>query len=338
MKALKRLTKRSEFYVFLIIIALSLVIQARSGQFYTNNNIVDIARSMIVPLIYALCAFLAFISTGPDVSFPLVAALSSYLAITLTYKIGYEGPFILVYIFGMIFGGIMGCLNGLIIVKYKFPSLIVTLGTSCIFSGLLLGAFEATRLDLPGPLHRFGSGILLSVKNATTGLGAALPLTFLIVIVLYIIVYLVLNFTMVGRGVYAIGGDEVSAERAGFNVKGIRFGIFVANGMLAAIGGLTYSVNSMRYLPTEYAGAEMNIIAAIILGGTRMNGGVGTLTGCVLGTLLLTMVTNSLILLGVNVYWQKAFIGAIIIIGTAVTVMQSHGGLKKASKKAKKEA
>ena len=191
-------------------------------------------------------------------------------------------------------------------------------------------------MDLPENLANYGSSVLLRVKNPVTGLGAALPMTFLIVVVLYIVAYLLLNYTMVGRGVFAIGGDEISAERAGFNVKGIRFGIFVINGMLAAIAGLTYAVNSMRYLPTEYAGAEMNVIAAIILGGTRMNGGVGTLKGCVLGTLLLTMVTNSLILLGVDVNWQKAFIGAIIIIGTAVSVMQSHGGIRRG--KAKKEA
>ena len=338
MKSLNRIVKRSEFYVFLIILALSLVIQARSGQFYTNNNIVDIARSMIVPLIYALCAFLAFISTGPDVSFPLIAALSSYLAIQVTYKLGYNGPWIVVYLIGMLFGAIMGALNGFIIVKFKFPSLIVTLGTSSIFSGLLLGTFEASRLDLPESLARFGSSTLLTVKNAETGLGAALPMTFLIVVVLYLVFYLALNFTMVGRGVFAVGGDEISAQRAGFNVDGIRFGLFVINGMLAAVGGLTYAVNSMRYLPTEYAGAEMNVIAAIILGGTRMNGGVGSLMGCVLGTLLLTMVTNSLILLGVNVYWQKAFIGAIIIIGTAISVMQSHGGIKTPFRRAKKGA
>ena len=102
---------------------------------------------------------------------------------------------------------------------------------------------------------------------------------------------------MVGRGVYAVGGDEVSAERAGFNVKAIRFGVFVVNGGLAAIGGLCYAVQAIRYLPTEYEGAEMEVIAAVILGGTRMTGGVGTLKGCLLGTLLLTMVTNSLICL-----------------------------------------
>ena len=88
----KKITKQSEFYVFLIIVVLSVIIQIRSGLFFANNNIVDIMRSMIVPCIYALCAFLAFISIGqPDVSFPLIAALSSYLAITITYKTGYDG-------------------------------------------------------------------------------------------------------------------------------------------------------------------------------------------------------------------------------------------------------
>lgn len=334
---LRKMTKQSEFYVFLIIVVLSIVIQMRSGLFFANNNIVDILRSMIVPCIYALCAFLAFISTGPDVSFPLIAALSSYLALTVTNSTGYHGPWILVYLIGMIFGAVMGALNGFIIVKYKFASLIVTLGTSSIFSGILLGAFEAERMDLPDTLQRFGKASLLTVKNAETGLGSTLPMTFLIMVVLYIVAYLVLNFTMVGRGVYAIGGDEVSAERAGFPVKKIRFGIFVVNGMLASIAGLSYAVMSMRYLPTEYAGAEMNVIAAIILGGTRLNGGVGTLKGCILGTLLLTMVTNSLILMGVSVYWQKVFIGAIIIIGTAVSVMQSHN-IKIGKKAEKKEA
>lgn len=332
----KKISKQSEFYVFLLIVVLSIVIQMRSGLFFANNNIVDIVRSMIVPCIYALCAFLAFISTGTDVSFPLIAALSSYLAIEVTYKLGYDGPWIFVYLIGMVFGGLMGALNGFIIVKYKFSSLIVTLGTSSIFSGLLLGAFEAGRMDLPETLQRFGKASLLTVKNAKTGLGSTLPMTFLIMVVLYLVAYLVLNYTMVGRGVYAIGGDEVSAERAGFQVKKIRFGIFVINGMLASIAGLCYAVMSMRYLPTEYSGAEMDVIAAIILGGTRLNGGVGTLKGCILGTLLLTMVSNSLILLGISVYWQKVFIGCIIIVGTAISVMQSHNitiGKKKNEKK-----
>ena len=336
MKYLKKLVKQSEFYVFVIIVILSLIIQMRSGLFFANNNIVDIARSMIVPCIYALCAFLAFVSTGgPDVAFPLMAALSSYIAIMITYKTGYDGPWILVYLIAMFFGALMGALNGFIIVKYKFPSLIVTLGTSSIYSGILLGAFEAGRMDLPDTLQRFAKTPLLTVTNAKTGLGSTLPKTFIIMIVLYIITYLILNFTMIGRGVYAVGGDEVSAERAGFDVKKIRFGVFTVNGVLAGIAGVSYAVMSMRFQPTEFAGAEMTVIAAVILGGTRLTGGVGTLKGCILGTLLLTMVTNSLILVGISVYWQKVFIGGIIVVGTAISMMQAHG-IKLG--KAKKEA
>lgn len=337
-KYLKKLVKQTEFYVFLIIVVLSLVIQARSGMFFANNNILDLLRSMIIPSIYALCALLAFVSTGADVSFPLIAALSSYLAIAVTNRLGLDGaPWVITYIIGIFFGCLMGALNGFIIVKYKFPSLIVTLGTSSIFSGILLGVFEAERMDLPANLSSFGQQAVMTVKNAQTGLGSTLPVTFIIMVVLYIIVYLVLNYTMVGRGVYAVGGDEISAERAGFNVKMIRFGVFVVNGALAAVAGLCYAVMSMRYLPTEYAGGEMTVIAAIVLGGTRMSGGVGTLKGCLLGTLLLTMVSNSLILLGISVYWQRLFIGAIIIIGTAISAIQSHAG-SKVKAKIKKEA
>ena len=90
---------------------------------------------------------------------------------------------------------------------------------------------------------------------------------------------------------------------------------------------------SYFYLPNEYAGEEMLVIAAVVLGGTRMVGGIGTLRGCLLGTLLLTMVSNSLILLGISVYWEKVFIGAIIIIGTAVSAMQAMRASKTSAKK-----
>lgn len=322
LKTLKKLATRPEFYVFIIILLLSLFIQAKSGLFFSNNNIVDLLRSMTVPLIYAICAYLGFISTGPDVSFPLIAALSGYLATQFVFVTGFDGPIFVVFLVAIFFGLIMGSINGFIIAKYNFPSLIVTLGTTSIFSGILLGVFEAGRIKLPESMIAFGDKSLIEVTNAGTGLGSSLPMTFLIAVSLYILTYLFLNFTMAGRGVFAVGGDETSAERAGFNVKRIRFGVFTVNGGLAAIAGVCYSIESTYFLPTEFAGKEMIVIAAVILGGTRLLGGVGTLTGCVLGTLLLTIVTNSLILIGVPIYWQKFIIGAIIIVGTAISVIQ----------------
>lgn len=320
---LQKNATKTEFYVFVIILAVSVGIQAKSGLFFANNNLVDLLRSMIVPSIYAICALLAFVSTGADVSFPLIAALSSYLALVSTTALGLEeAPAIVVFLLGIFFGALMGALNGFIVVKYRFPSLIVTLGTTSLFNGMLLGVFEAQRMELPQNLATFGSTNILAVKNAQTGLGSQLPATFLVMVLLYFVVYLVLNWTMVGRGVYAVGGDEVSAERAGFNVNAIRFGVFVVNGAIASVGGLCYTAMSQRYLPNEFAGGEMIVIAAIILGGTKMTGGCGSLTGCILGTMLLTMVTNSLIMVGIPVNWKYVFIGLIILVGTAISAME----------------
>lgn len=327
MQKILRKLKRSEFFVFVIIIALSLSIQLRSGLFFTSNNIVDIIRSIIVNGIYAVIALLSFISTGPDVSFPLVAALSSYLAVQWASNVGYEGPVLVPFLLAMLAGLLMGAINGLIIAKYEFPSLIVTLATSSIFSGILFGFFEAGRMTLPGSLNRFAKAKLLEVVDARSGLGSTLPYTFLILVAVYIVAYLVLNKTTLGRGIYAVGGDQVAAERAGFNVPLIRFGVFAINGLLAGLAGMCYTVMSQRLLPVEFAGTEMIIIAAVVLGGTRLVGGVGSLTGCVLGTILLTMVTNSLILLGIPVNWQRIFIGLIIILGTAIANIS--GGRRK---------
>lgn len=130
------------------------------------------------------------------------------------------------------------------IVKYKFNSLIVTLGTSSICSGILFGTFEAGRTELPEKLYALSKINLVTVTNAKSGLSSSLPFTFVIMIVLYLIAYFILNYTMAGRSVYAVGGDEVSAERAGINVGKVRFLVFVVNGGIAAIAGLCYAMMS----------------------------------------------------------------------------------------------
>lgn len=321
-KKIKRAVRQTEFYILCIIVAFALIIQIRSGQFFTSNNIMDLVRSMIVPGIYAICALLSFVSTGADVSFPLIAALSAYGSVAAGNR--WNLGVIPVFLIAILIGCLIGCINGFFIVKYRFNSLIVTLGTSSICSGILFGAFEAGRTELPEKLYALSKINIATVKNQESGLGSALPGTFIIMIVLYVIAYVILNYTMVGRSVYALGGDEVSAERAGINVRKVRFGVFVVNGGIAAIAGLCYAMMSYFYMPNEYAGAEMLVIAAVILGGTRMSGGVGTLRGCLLGTFLLTMVSNSLIMFGISVYWEKVVIGAIIIVGTAISAMQAQ--------------
>lgn len=324
-KKIKRLLGKNELYVALIILVLAIVIHMQSGLFFLPNNLVDLLRSIIVNSIYALCALLAFVSTGADVSFPMIAGMSTYII----FKLGETGlPAIVLVLIALAIGALCGCINGFFIVKYRFNSLIVTLSTSTICYGIAFGALKGVRIDVPPQFAAFANWNILKVERTEKALGASLHGAFLVMVILYLIVYLVLNHTMVGRAVYAIGGDEVSARRAGYKVDKIRFGIFVVNGLLAVIGGLCYACMCKNCSPMEYYGGEMIVIAAIVLGGVRLTGGHGSLTGCLLGTFLLAMVQNSLTMVGISVYYQNVFIGIIIIIGASVAAIQATRSMK----------
>lgn len=298
----------------------------QSGLFFLPNNLVDLLRSIIVNSIYALCAMLAFVSTGADVSFPMIAGMSTYII----FKLGEitNLPAVVLVLIALAIGAICGCINGFFIVKFRFNSLIVTLSTSTICYGIAFGALKGVRIDVPAQFASFANWNILKVAKTEKALGASLHGAFVIMVVLYILVYLVLNHTMVGRAVYAIGGDEISARRAGFKVDKIRFGIFVVNGLLAVIGGICYACMCKNCSPMEYYGGEMIVIAAIVLGGVRLTGGHGSLTGCLLGTFLLAMVQNSLTMVGISVYYQNVFIGIIIILGASVAAIQATRSMK----------
>lgn len=325
-KKYKRILGKNEFYVAVIIVILAVFIQAKSGMFFAVNNLVDLLRAIIVNAIYALCGILAFVSTGADVSFPMIAGMSTYIIFKVAAITSLPTP-VLVAI-ALVIGALCGCVNGFFIVKFHFNSLIVTLSTSAICYGIAFGALKGVRIDVPPAFQDFANWNILQVESKTTGLGATLHGSFLVMVALYIVAYLVLNHTMVGRAIYAIGGDEVSAKRAGIKVDQVRFGVFVVNGMIAVIGGLCYACLCKNCSPMEYYAGENIVIAAIVLGGVRLTGGHGSLLGCMLGTFLLAMVSNSLTMIGVSVYYQNVFIGLIIVIGASVAAIQATRAMK----------
>jgi simple sugar transport system permease protein len=124
---------------------------------------------------------------------------------------------------------------------------------------------------------------------------------------------------MFGRGIYAVGGDEASAQRAGFPVGRIKFFVYCIAGAFAGLTGIAYFSMTQFCSPNNLVGSEMNVIAAVVLGGTSMVGGKGTLLGAMLGVALLTIMQNSLIMIGVSSYWMSVVTGGVIIVGTAIT-------------------
>lgn len=318
--SIKRLTKKTEFYVALILIVFCLIVQIRSGQFFTPNNIVDQLRSITIPMMFAIGEMMVLISGGVDCSFPAIASLSMYFVCTKLDGV-FSNP-IPYFLVAMAFGLGMGALNGFIIAKYKFPAMIVTLGTSSLWIGVMQGLLGSSEYPLTAALYKIGEKSIYTGVNSETGLSSELPVHFIFAVVLVFIGWFILNKTMLGRGIYAVGGDEVAASRAGFNVFGIRMFIFCFSGALAGFIGVSRASMMMTVNPNNMIGMEMDVIAACVLGGVSLVGGKGSVLGAVLGTTLMTLVSNSLILLGIPTVWSRVFTGIIIIAGTGVSAVQ----------------
>ena len=237
---IQRLLKRNEFYVALIIIILSLIIQAISGQFFTANNLVDLTRSLIVPGMMASGLFMVIVSGNIDVSFPYTAMLCMFAVTKLFQVTGYQGPVILGFLLAAVIGAFLGMINGVLAAWLKLPTLIITLGTCTIYLGFTQGVLKSSVISvLPEPMKNMVSANLFSVRSAATNLGSSMHVSILFLIVTLLIVGFIMKYTMLGRGTYAVGGDPVAAERAGFNVAAIRVFVFTACGMIGGITGLT---------------------------------------------------------------------------------------------------
>ena len=301
--------RANEFWVFLVIFALTLVIQARSGQFYTPNNLVDLAGAMVVPGLFAVAAHLVLVSGGIDVSFPALASLAVYVTTRVLVDNGWNGSIIVPFLMAAALGAILGAFNGIFTSRLTVPTLIITLGTANVFNGVMQGALKSVQINtIPESMRSFGS--------------ASLFVAFAFVLTRY---------TMFGRSLFAIGGDESAAARVGFKVRATKFWLYVIVGIIAALAGMVRTCSMGQMHPTNLLGMEMMVIAAVVLGGTAITGGKGSLTGVMLGTLLIVIVQNSMILMGIETFWQGFALGLLIIVGTGVSALQVMRGRRNAA-------
>ncbi len=323
----KKLFKRTESYIFIALVLLCTLIQVRSGQFFTGNNLVDITRSLTIPAMFCIGEMMVLISGGIDVSFPSIAALSMY--IVSTQMVGFGGNVIVFFLVGTLLGLVMGAINGYLVARFKFPAMIVTLGTSSLYAGILQGVFGAHESPIPDQMLALGKAKLFSAYNQQLGIGSDMPVSVLFLVILILAAWFIMRYTKLGRGIFAIGGDVVSAQRAGFNVFGIQMFIYCFCGALAGFTGVARASMMLNCAPTNMNGMDMTCIAACVLGGARVTGGSGTITGTILGIALMTVMSNSLILIGIPTYWQRVFTGAIILVGTGVSAYQVMQSKKK---------
>lgn len=267
-KTIKKLFRQNETYVFLILLALSFLIQARSGQFYTSNNIVDIASAMIVPGLFAVGEFLVILSGGIDVSFPALASLTAYATTKLFLDLDYQGSVLLPMLTAIVIGAVLGMFNGFFVSFLRLPAMIVTLGTASVFKGIMQGTLESKQLAvIPARMKAFGKQAIYTATNPVSGLSSKLPAAFLVFAGVLLLTFLVLRYTMFGRGIYAIGGNESAAYNAGFAVKRTKFLLYLFAGVIASAAGIIRVCMMQQCHPTNMLGMEMNIVAGVVLGG-----------------------------------------------------------------------
>lgn len=326
-----------ETIIALIIVVLCVAIWLANQDAWTMNTVFNMLRSAIVPGIFAMGVLMVLISGGIDVSFTYIAVVAAYTSVVVLNGLGYEGSILVPFLLAAVIGTLLGMVNGFLIAKFDFPAMIVTLGTGTAFQGMAI-CFVGTEhiTDLPGQMVELSRTNLLSVDFADGSKGG-INICILITAAVLILGWFLLQKTMWGRGLYAIGGSKVAAERIGYNVKRILFSLYALVGGLAGIAGIIFMSLNRQANPHLMVGTELDIIAAVVLGGASVSGGKGTVWGSILGIGLITILNNSLILVGIPSQWQKALIGAVILIGTALPVLLAAINRRRGSRVAAKQ-
>lgn len=311
----KRLFKTNESLVGALIVAIIVIFSIISPEFRSVSAVFNILRASIVSSIVALALLLVFISGGIDMSFMSVASVSMYATVRILTDLEINPPLVVVFLIGAVVGAILGLINALFVTKTDMPIFIVTLATHFIYKGACLAFIGVEVLDVPESMISLSKSNLVSLPmpdESVTSLNSSI----LIVVVLYVLVFLILKYTKFGRKLFALGGDIVAAARSGINVPLTITLMFVCTGVIASVAGILNASLLRLATPGDMIGNELPIMAAVILGGADSAKGKGTVHGTALGVLLIAIISNSLTMLRIPSYWQKAVLGLIVIIGT----------------------
>jgi simple sugar transport system permease protein len=330
-KGLKLWGSPNELFLVLAIVVLSLIIGLSNPVFFSIATPFDLVRSSLIEVLFGLGLLIVLVSGGIDISFPIVGIFAGYTSVVImqTYNLDTYSLWIPL-VLAAIVGAILGSINALLIAGFGLPTLIATLGTAGMFRGFLLTYVGSAFLaNIPLGLDQFATADLFSVETAQ-GTLARLHVLIIPVLILAVAIAFLMRRTMFGRTIFAIGGNEESARRMGMNVRWAKAQIYILVGTLSGIAGILFISLQRKADPYDLAGSELEIIAAVVLGGASIMGGYGTVTGTILGVLLINLIKDNLILLGVPGSWQRAAIGLMLLIGVASQAISDKRRMKQA--------
>ena len=305
----------NEIGLLAAILILYIVLGLTTSGFLSPDNQLGLLRNAATIGIAAWGVTLVIIAGEIDISIgPAVAFASVIVAKGATeWNLGVLGAIIITLVMGILWGALAGWLRA----RFDVPSFITTLGLWSVLGGLALYMTDA----LPVPLPE--SGLFDVLGGSVLGV----PTAALVMLVLFVVFAYVAKYTAYGRSVYATGGNAAAARLAGINVARVRVLLFATTGLLSAITGVLLAARLGSGNGGAAAGLEFDVIAAVVIGGTLLAGGRGSLGGTFLGVIFITVIANGLVLLGVNSFFQDVVRGLIIVGAVLINVIISRRGV-----------
>lgn len=298
---------RSNMGIICVMLIIGIGLSFMTPNFLTGNNIISVLRQISNNIFLALGMTMVIILGGIDLSVGSIVAMTGTLTVGFIVTNGM--PMGVAIVIGLALGTLVGFFNGFIVTTFKVPAFIVTLSTMNIAKGIayIYSGGQSTRITSDA-YAMIGTGYLFGV----------IPLPVAYMIVLIILFAFILNKTKFGTYIYAVGGNRESARLSGVPIKAVEIMVFTITGLLAAFAGIVLSSRMYSGQPSAGDGYEMDAIAACVLGGVSMSGGIGHVSGTVIGAIVIGTISNGLNLMGVSSFWQLVVKGIIIMVAVII--------------------
>ena len=320
-EAVRRLLRQNETWLAILIAILCAAITAANPAFLTYENVAGFLKSCSMVGIMAVGALIVLVLSGsPDVSFTAIAQVVEYAVVVAVMH--WSGNIYVALLLAAALGAFMGLVNGVIVHYFRVPTIIVTIATFNIYFGMLYVITHGKLINSVPPMFRAFGNTLLFPRVSALGGTYGLSLMTIVWLAVAVLGWVILRKTFVGRSIFAIGGNEVAAERMGIRMLGTRLFVFGLVGLLSGVAAVVHVSIVQSVVPNIIVGKELEVIAAVVLGGASVFGGKGTMLGSVLGVMLFAILNNGLTLLNFSSYWYNVTIGVVITVAITNSAYQ----------------
>lgn len=314
-EAWRHLAGRTEPWLLLVLVLLCAILSVLSPWFLTLANAVDIIETYSVTAILAMGVFVVLVAGGIDISFAATASVAQYATAVVATRWGLPAP--LCIALGLSIGVVLGLVNAVLIYRLRITSIIVTIATQSLYFAMLM-YLSGGKLIAILPDWWSARVVFFQTRTAQNEL-VRITLPIVVALGAIVLTWLLMNRSSAGRQLYAMGGNPEAARRMGVDLGRMHALAYGYLGLMAGLAGLVQAHRVGQSVPNAMVGGELNVLAAAVLGGASLMGGIGSVGGVLLGILLLAVLQNGLNLLGWSSYFFQIVTGAVILISTSIT-------------------